>query len=138
MSHGDFYYRPVLIPNTILGSSSFNICDVTVSPFIQDHGYTSTVGYRFGSFAYSTDVLRLDEAAFAILDGITDWVVDCVRLEPHPVHSHLNNTLEWIERVKPVRAWLTHMNNTLDYDSLLSVLPPGVRPAHDGLVIEIP
>ena len=96
-----------------------------------------TVGYRFGNFAYSTDVLRLDEAAFAALDGITDWVVDCARIAPHPVHSHLSNTLEWIERVKPQRAWLTHMDFTLDYDTLAAMLPPGVMPAHDGLVIEI-
>ena len=97
----------------------------------------ATLGYRFGSFAYSTDVLRLDEAAFAALEGLTDWVVDCVRMEPHPVHSHLANTLKWIERVRPRRAWLTHMNNTLDYDTLAALLPPGVLPAHDGLVIDI-
>ena len=141
---GDIYYRPVLSPHAISGTDSFNIYNIPVTiynipvtPFLQDHGYIPTVGYRFGNFAYSTDVLRLDEAAFAALEGITDWVVDCVRLEPHPVHSHLANTLEWIDRVKPRRAWLTHMNNTLDYDTLVAMLPPGVMPAHDGLVIKV-
>ena len=134
---GDIYYRPVLVPNVISGKESFSIYNIPVTPFLQDHGYMATLGYRFGSFAYSTDVLRLDEAAFAALEGITDWVVDCVRMEPHPVHSHLANTLKWIERVRPRRAWLTHMNNTLDYDTLAALLPPGVLPAHDGLVIDI-
>jgi len=134
---GDIYYRPVLTPHVISGTELFNIYNIPVTPFLQDHGYMPTVGYRFGTFAYSTDVLRLDEAAFAALEGITDWVVDCVRLEPHPVHSHLDNTLAWIKRVKPRRAWLTHMNNTLDYEALTALLPPGVMPAHDGLVIEI-
>ena len=134
---GENYYRPELTPHVISGSESFNIYNIPVTPFLQDHGFTQTVGYRFGNFAYSTDVLRLDEAAFAALDGITDWVVDCVRMEPHPVHSHLENTLEWIERVRPRRAWLTHMNNTMDYDTLVAILPPGVMPAHDGLVIEV-
>ena len=133
----DIFYRPVLDSHEITGTESFNIYNIPVTPFLQDHGYMPTVGYRFGGFAYSTDVLRLDEAAFAALDGITDWVVDCVRLEPHPVHSHLKNTLEWIARVKPRRAWLTHMNNTLDYDTLATMLPEGVWPAHDGLVIDI-
>lgn len=137
LNPGDIYYRPVLNPHVISGTDSFNIYNIPVTPFLQDHGYMPTVGYRFGNFAYSTDVLRLDEAAFAALAGITDWVVDCVRLEPHPVHSHLDNTLEWIDRVKPQRAWLTHMNNSLDYDTLTALLPPGVMPAHDGLVIEI-
>ena len=135
---GDMYYRPVLEANAISGFESFNIYNIPVTPFIQDHGYMPTLGFRFGNFAYSTDVLRLDEAAFAALEGVTDWVVDCVRLEPHPVHSHLENTLRWIERVKPRRAWLTHMNNTLDYDTLTAMLPPGVMPAHDGLVIDVP
>ena len=134
---GGIYYRPVLVPHVISGTESFNIYNIPVTPFLQDHGYMATLGYRFGSFAYSTDVLRLDEAAFAALEGITDWVVDCVRMEPHPVHSHLENTLKWIERVRPRRAWLTHMNNTLDYDTLAALLPPGVLPAHDGLVIDI-
>ncbi|MEI6557840.1 MAG: MBL fold metallo-hydrolase [Rhodospirillaceae bacterium] len=137
LNRGDIYYRPVLVPTVISGTDSFNIYNTPVTPFIQDHGYIRTLGFRFGSFAYSTDVLRLDEAAFAALEGVTDWVVDCVRVEPHPVHSHLDNTLEWIERVKPRRAWLTHMNNTLDYETLVTTLPPGVMPAYDGLVIEI-
>ncbi len=137
INQGQSYFRPVLLSNIISGVEPFTINNIVVTPFLQDHGYTLTVGYRFGSFAYSTDVLRLDEAAFSVLDGITDWVVDCVRRDPHPVHSHLENTLEWIDRVKPRRAWLTHMNNTLDYAALAATLPPGVMPAHDGLVIEI-
>jgi phosphoribosyl 1,2-cyclic phosphate phosphodiesterase len=64
-------------------------------------------------------------------------VVDCVREEPHLVHSHLAGTLAWIDRVKPRRAWFTHMNNNLDYQTLLRRLPPGIAPAHDGLVIDV-
>lgn len=130
-------YRPVLIPHAVDGPFAVN--GVAVTPFVQDHGYTLTLGYRFGDFAYSTDVVRLDEAAFAALAGVKVWVVDCVREEPpHPVHSHLAQTLEWIARVKPERAYLTHMNNTMDYETVRRKLPPGVEPAYDGLVIDIP
>lgn len=130
-------YRPVLVDHAVTGS--FSIAGVSIRPFVQDHGYTLTLGYRFGRFAYSTDVVRLDDAAFAALEGIDVWVVDCVREEPpHPVHSHLAQTLEWIARVKPARAFLTHMNNSLDYDDLRRKLPAGVEPAYDGLVIEMP
>jgi phosphoribosyl 1,2-cyclic phosphate phosphodiesterase len=132
-----FYYRPVLEPRIISGTEPFMIGPIQVTPFLQDHGYMTTLGYRFGDFAYSTDVVRLDEAAFAVLAGVTVWVVDCVREEPHPVHSHLASTLAWIERVKPRRAWFTHMNNNLDYRTLARRLPPGVAPAHDGLVIDV-
>lgn len=133
---GSPFYRPVLNAQRITGP--FAVRDLAVTPFEQDHGYMKTVGYRFDKFAYSTDVVRLDETAFAALEGIDTWVVDCGRLEPpHPVHAHLALTLEWIARVRPRRAYLTHMDNTMDYDSLRRILPPGVEPAYDGLVIAV-
>ena len=129
-------YRPVLIGHEVSGP--FQVGGLEVRPFAQDHGYSVTLGYRFGDFAYSTDVVRLDEAAFAALAGVKVWVVDCVREGPeHPVHAHLSVTLEWIERVRPAQAYLTHMNQTMDYDDLSRRLPPGVAPAYDGLVIEL-
>lgn len=136
LPEGHSFYRPVLAATAIDGP--FDVAGVRVIPFLQDHGWMTTVGYRIGSFAYSTDVVRLDEAAFETLQGIDLWVVDCVREEEHPVHSHLAQTLRWIERVGPKRAVLTHMSNSLDYDTLRAKLPPGVEPGYDGLEIEIP
>ncbi len=134
---GDPIYRPVLVPHVV--EAPFDVAGLHVVPFVQDHGWMPTLGFRFGKFAYSTDVVRLDEAAFAALAGIDVWIVDCVRVEPpHPVHSHLAQTLDWIDRVKPKRAYLTHMNQTMDYETVLRMLPPGVEPAYDGLVIELP
>ena len=133
---GDPIYRPVLVPHAVDGP--FHAAGLPVVPFVQDHGWMPTLGFRFGGFAYSTDVVRLDEAAFAALEGIEVWVVDCVRIEPpHAVHSHLAQTLEWVARVKPKRAYLTHMNQSMDYDTVTRLLPPGVMPAYDGLVIEL-
>ncbi len=131
-----FFPRPVLTPHVVDGP--FRVGAVEVVPFDQDHGYSWTLGYRIGGFAYSTDVKRLDESAFAALEGIEVWVVDCVRIEPaHPVHAHLALTLSWIDRVRPRLAYLTHMNHTVDYRALAALLPPGVAPAYDGLVIEL-
>ena len=96
-----------------------------------------TLGFRFGDFAYSTDVVTLSEAALDALAGIRIWIVDATREDPHPTHAHLDRTLGWIERLKPERAYLTHMNHTMDYDRLMATLPPGVEPAYDGLVIEV-
>jgi phosphoribosyl 1,2-cyclic phosphate phosphodiesterase len=63
--------------------------------------------------------------------------VDALQDKPHPTHAHLERTLEWIERVKPERAILTHMNYTLDYQDLKSRLPAGVEPAYDGMIVYI-
>ena len=66
------------------------------------------------------------------------WIVDCLKYEPHPTHSHLAKTLSWIARVKPTRAVLTHMDRQLDYRELAAKLPPGVEPGQDRLVFELP
>jgi phosphoribosyl 1,2-cyclic phosphate phosphodiesterase len=130
------FYKPTLVPREIVGP--FEIGGIPIVPFAQDHGFSTTLGIRIGSFAYSTDVTELDEWAFATLEGTELWVVDCLRREPHPTHSHLAKTLSWIARVKPRRAVLTHMDQSLDYRELSAELPAGVEPGYDGLVAELP
>jgi phosphoribosyl 1,2-cyclic phosphate phosphodiesterase len=129
------FYKPAVEPHAITGP--FTAAGMPVVPFEQDHGFSKTTGYRFGRFAYSTDVVTLDDTAFAALEGIDIWVVDCIRRAPHPTHSHLARTLTWIERVKPRRAILTHMDETLDYETLRQELPVNVEPGFDGLVVEL-
>lgn len=129
-------YRPALTPHEIAGP--FTAAGVAVVPFSQDHGYSTTLGFRIGPLAYSTDVTALDDNAFAALAGVELWIVDCLRREPHPTHSHLAKTLAWIARVAPRRAVLTHMDESLDYRELAAELPEGVEPGRDGLTIELP
>ncbi|HEY1258918.1 MAG TPA: MBL fold metallo-hydrolase [Stellaceae bacterium] len=129
------FYKPTLIPHEITGR--FTAAGIEVAPFAQDHGYSTTLGFRIGPMAYSTDVTELDEAAFAALAGVEFWVVDCLRRAPHPTHSHLAKTLGWIARVKPRRAVLTHMDQSLDYAELSAELPAGVEPGRDGLAVEL-
>ncbi len=128
-------YRPFLSSNVIEGP--LQLGNISITPFAQGHGYSTSLGYRFETMAYSTDVVDLDEAAFKALEGIDVWVVDCISRDPRPSHSHLAKTLEWIERVRPRQAYLTHMSLLLDYDTLVKELPRGVEPAYDGLVIEV-
>jgi phosphoribosyl 1,2-cyclic phosphate phosphodiesterase len=131
---GASFYKPTLTPHAIEGE--FTIGGIRVVPFVQDHGFSKTLGFRIGGMAYSTDVVELDEAAFAALAGTELWIVDCLRYDPHPTHSHLEKTLSWIARVKPRRAVLTHMDVPLDYATLRGKLPPGVEPGYDGLTLE--
>jgi phosphoribosyl 1,2-cyclic phosphate phosphodiesterase len=128
------YYRPVAAAHEI--DSPFNVGCINVMSFAQNHGYMNSLGFRFGDFAYSTDVHAFDDAAWEALRGVKIWLVDCVRPEPHPTHSHIEQTLEWIARLKPEQAYLTHMNHLMDYDTLTKTLPAGVAPAHDGLVLK--
>ena len=107
---------------------------IPIVTFDQDHGFgVRSVGYRLGPVAYSSDVVELGPDAFDALRGVKVWIVDALRYTPHPTHSHLERTLEWIARVKPERAILTNMHIDLDFATLARQLPPGVEPAVDGL-----
>ena len=106
-------------------------------PFRQQHGRGESWGFRIGDFAYSTDAGGLSESAFETLQGIEVWLVDALRERPHPSHAHLSMTLEWIARVKPKKAYLTHMNHEVDYSDWMTNTPDNVEPAYDGLVIDL-
>ena len=112
--------------------------EIPVVSFDLDHGEIRSAGFRFGPVAYCPDVLSVPEAAFATLEGVEVWIVDALRESPHPSHANLAQALSWIDRVEPGQAYLTHMNHEVDYTDWCSKLPPGVLPAHDGLVIELP
>ena len=127
-------YKPWLLPQVISGP--FSVGNIPVQPFAQSHGDMETLGFRFGPIAYSTDVVDLSEEAFAVLAGVDVWILGCLTSDPHPTHAHVDKALEWIERVAPRRAFLTHMGPRLDYDTLNARLPVGVEPAYDGLEIE--
>jgi phosphoribosyl 1,2-cyclic phosphate phosphodiesterase len=129
------FYRPVMTDRLIEGP--FTVADVPVTPFIQGHGPESTLGFRLGDMAYTTDAVSLDDDAFAALAGIKLWIVDCLRDEPHPTHSWTAQTFAWIDRVRPQRAVLTHMNHQVDYEDLRRRCPPGVEPGYDGLAITL-
>jgi phosphoribosyl 1,2-cyclic phosphate phosphodiesterase len=106
-------------------------------PLEQDHGQAPSLGFRFGSCAYSNDLVSMPETTFAALAGIDIWIVDTLRYTPHPTHAHLALALEWIARIKPRRAILTNLHIDMDYRKLAAELPEGVEPAYDGLSFDI-
>lgn len=113
----------------------FTLGDLEVTSFRQLHGGMNTLGFRFGSIAYSTDLNDLPEESKALLHDLDIWIVDCLRAEPHWTHAHLDLTLSWIEELKPRRAILTHMTWDFDYATLRAQLPEHVEPAYDGMVV---
>ncbi len=132
------YFTPPLKANKI-SLRAFELGGMHIQPMLQDHGVSGqSLGFIFNSrFAYSTDVAFLTDAELDRLAGIELWIVDCLREGESKAHSHLPRTLGWIDRVKPDRAYLTHMTTDLDYAETLAKLPPGVEPAYDGLVLEV-
>jgi len=93
----------------------FEIEGVEILPFYQDHKSCLSIGYRFGDFAYSTDIKEFYEGSEAALAGVKYWIVDATRPELHHTHFNVEEALYWIEKLAPERAWFTHMSHFMDY-----------------------
>ena len=129
------YYKPTLEPHEIAPGDTLTIGGIDIDVFGQDHGYCDTLGFRFGPIAYSTDLTRLPEESFQMLEGIEVWIIGTLTDFEHPTHAHVDKALQWIDRIKPKRGVLTHLSGKLDYAALMARLPDGVEPAYDGLEI---
>jgi phosphoribosyl 1,2-cyclic phosphate phosphodiesterase len=111
---------------------------INVLPVLQDHGDISSLGFRFGNVAYSADIKSLPPESVPALSGLDVWIVDALRINPHPSHFNLEEALAWIGRVKPKRAILTNLHTDLDYDTLRRQLPPTIEPAYDRMSFATP
>ncbi|GIU65957.1 MBL fold metallo-hydrolase [Candidatus Phycosocius spiralis] len=103
----------------------------------QNHGEMNSLGFRFGPVAYCNDCKLLPEASLAACYGLDLFIVDALRYAPHPSHAHLDQSLAWINTLKPKQAVLTNMHLDLDYKTLCETLPEGVIPAYDGLYFDL-
>ena len=133
-------YPPILELNTIQGDVVVDGAGgpITLTPFEVEHGTIDALGFRIADVAYLPDVSAIPEPVWDRLSGLEYWIVDSLRRTPHPSHSHLANTLEWIDRAKPKRAVLTNLHNDLDSQALAAETPDHVQPAYDGLTLTIP
>jgi phosphoribosyl 1,2-cyclic phosphate phosphodiesterase len=135
---GSFFFRPVLTPHIVTPGSEIEIHGRRFQIFEQDHHVTLSIGFRTGGLAYSTDVVRVAEPVFDLLQGVDSWVLAAFQRNPHPTHLHVDGAIEWSRRVGARRTVLTHMGPDLDWGWLVKKLPDGVEPGHDGLVLTCP
>jgi phosphoribosyl 1,2-cyclic phosphate phosphodiesterase len=100
------------------------------------HGDTEINGYRFGSAAYLTDFSDIPEQSLPHLQDLDILFLDALRHKPHPTHSTVENSLRIVERVKPQRAFFTHICHDLPHEATNATLPPHVRLSHDGMELD--
>lgn len=130
--------NPKLLPNygeqlSIDGEGG----DLKFIPIKLIHGDIECAGFRFENIAYCNDVNEIPVDSMQYLKNLDILIIDCLRYSKHPTHAHLEQTLEWIEKLKPKQSILTNMHIDLDYNILKNQLPEGVVPAFDGMVIEV-
>ena len=116
----------------------FNIGDITLEPHRQWHGKMPTLGFRIGDFAYCTDVSEMPEESFANLNQLDTLILECNQEDDSDSsHIYLEKALRWIEKLAPKTTYLTHLNHTVDYDTMSQKLPNNVHLAYDDLEIEM-
>jgi len=106
------------------------------TPVTVIHGETPIIGYRMGSAAYLTDFSEIPEASMQQLEGLDILFLDALRHQPHPTHSTIERSLGIVARLRPKRAFFTHISHDLAHDKTNAALPPHVRLAHDGLRLQ--
>ena len=107
-------------------------------PLPQIHGDVISLGFRIGGLAYCPDISDFPARTVERLGGLDVLIIDALQYRPHPSHISLSEALDWIARLKPKRAVLTHMHVPLDYETVLNETPDHVEPGYDGMVIELP
>ena len=136
-----FHGRGGYPPSASIGPlpDRLTIGDIEIRTVDMPHGGITSAGFRFvqggKSAGYATDFHDVTPEMEDLFAGLDLWVVDALRRAPHPTHANLATTLSAIRRLKPRRAVLTHMDQSMDYAGLSAELPDGVEPGHDGLKV---
>lgn len=126
--------RPRVTMNRINGP--LDLFGATFTPLRVMHGDEPITAYRFGSAAYLTDFSTIPEETMAGLQDLDVLFLDALRRRPHPTHSTLADSLKLVDRLKPRRAFFTHMSHDLAHHETNASLPAHAQLSHDGLRLE--
>lgn len=129
---------PSVLPFSISSNESFKINKRSIIPISVQHGDIDILGYRFDDLVYLTDVKWIcDEELIKVLDAKV-LIVNCLRISPHPTHFNLEETLAFIDKVKPQKTYLIHISQDLGFHvEVQKELPENVYLAFDNLVVDI-
>jgi phosphoribosyl 1,2-cyclic phosphate phosphodiesterase len=128
--------RPRLQPHTF-NDDPICAAGITIHPIRVEHGQGTAHGFRFGDCAYLTDHSGIPPKSLEKLAGLDVLFLDALRHNPHPTHSTVQESLRTVEKLKPKRAFFTHISHDLLHASMEARLPANVQMAYDGLEIPI-
>jgi phosphoribosyl 1,2-cyclic phosphate phosphodiesterase len=114
-----------------------DVAGVEVLPLAFRHGHMRVYGYRFGPLAYVTDVKAVPPEERARLRGLRVLVLNALWWRPHPTHLSIAEAVETAQDLGAEETYLTHLTHETGHAELEGQLPPGIRPAYDGLTVEV-
>lgn len=128
---------PGVIQNE-LENKPFDFHGKKVIPINFQHNRLQVFGFRLEDFAYLTDLKSIEDEETEKLHGVKVLVVNALRKEPHHSHFNLEEALEFIKKVQPQKAYLTHISHLMGFhDEVQAQLPENVFLAYDNLKITI-
>lgn len=129
---------PAVEVNHIENNLPFEIGGRMAIPINAHHNRLQVFGFRIMDFTYLTDVKSVDGKEIDKLKGSKILVINALRKEPHHSHFNLEEALDFIEKVKPEKAYLTHISHLFGFhDEVEKELPKNVHLAFDNLQINI-
>ena len=112
--------------------------DLRVVPIEVLHHRMPVFGFRFGAFCYITDAKTIADEELEKVKGCKILIVNALRKEEHISHFNLEQALDFIEKVKPEQAYLTHISHVFGlHEEIEALLPPNVGVCYDGMVLEV-
>ena len=119
-------------------SDPFTVGTVEIMPIRMMHYRLPVLGFRIGDFAYLTDANYISDQEKEKLSGVKYLVVNALRRETHISHFTLSQAVSLISDLSPRMGYLTHISHQMGPSlDLEKELPPHIRPAYDGLVLEV-
>jgi phosphoribosyl 1,2-cyclic phosphate phosphodiesterase len=117
-----------------IGNANFQINQITVTPLPVLHLKLPVLGFRINNFSYVTDANNIPDETLEKLKGTEILVLNALQREPHISHFNLQEALAMVEKIKPRKAYFTHISHKLGTHADVSEeLPTGVQLAYDGL-----
>lgn len=117
-------------------NDSLDLFGARFEPIVLIHGDAEIYGFRFGSSAYLTDHSDIPEESLNKLEGLDVLFLDALRYKPHPTHSTVEHSLATVARLKPQRAFFTHICHDLPHEKTNAELPENVKLSYDGMKLE--
>jgi phosphoribosyl 1,2-cyclic phosphate phosphodiesterase len=129
--------KPELQAHALERGSTTSVAGVPVLALALPHGRQEVFGYRIGGLAYLTDVKTIPDDVMPALLGLDVLVLNALLSRPHPLHLSVPEAIAAAQRVGARRTFFTHLTHEHTHAALAALLPPGIAPAHDGLVIDL-
>lgn len=140
----DERYHPIGGPKVNLRLHEFepgreiDVRGIPMTPLAFPHGDVETFGFRAGKLGYVTDAKRVPAAARAVLEGVSVLVLNALWSgKSHPTHMTIEEAVQTAREIGAERTYLTHLTHRVVHAQTEAALPPDVRLAYDGLVLEI-